>query len=579
MNGAQILLECLLKENVDTIFGYPGGVVLPLYDTFPQYPQIRHILVRHEQSAAFAADAYSRTSPERKVGVCLATSGPGATNLITGIASAKMDSVPLVAITGQVNADDIGSDAFQEVDSCGITLPITKHNYFVSDAKEIPRVIKESFHLARSGRPGPVHIDITKNVWQQIVKNWTYPEKVNLPGYSPTYKANQLQIKRAANLIKEAKKPLVITGHGTLISHAEGELKKLVETLNVPTLSTLHGISALPTDHKMYIGMLGMHGQKHANYAVSHCDLLIGIGLRFDDRVTGKIQEFAKHAKVIHIDIDPAEIGKNRAVDVPIVGDVRLVLEDLNIAVTKKQNMNWWQQIYTWKKDHDLVELAKKHKPKPNDVPRHFDVLRAISDITGGDLIVASDVGQHQMWIAQYFEFHKPRSLINSGGLGAMGFGFPAAMGIKLANPSQDVWAITGDGGFMMNCQELITLVQDQISIKIAVLNNGALGMVRQWQDLFFDKNYVATQLLNPDFVKLAESCFVKAYRVDKVKDIEPITRKAHKEKGPVLIEYRVQQEENCYPIIPPGAAIYETMAQKEIEEMKKSRCYTEPPG
>lgn len=355
MTGAQVLLECLLKENVDTIFGYPGGVVLPLYDTLPEYPQLKHILVRHEQSSAFAADAYSRTSKEARIGVCLSTSGPGATNLVTGIASAHMDSVPMIAITGQVAHEAIGSDAFQEADSTGITIPITKHSYFVYDAKDIPRVIKEAFHIARTGRPGPVHIDITKNVWMQEVKDWSYPEKVNLPGFNPTLKGNQLQIERARKLIEESERPLIISGQGVLNARAEKEMKQLVENVNIPLLWTLHGAGVIETTHELDYGMLGMHGQKHANYAIHHCDLIIAAGMRFDDRVTGKVSEFAKHAKVIHIDIDPAEIGKNKVVNVPIVGDCKYVLEDLNKVVKSKKHPEWIKKINDWKDKHDIL--------------------------------------------------------------------------------------------------------------------------------------------------------------------------------------------------------------------------------
>lgn len=570
MTGAQVLLECLLKENVDTIFGYPGGVVLPLYDTLPQYNQIKHILVRHEQSSAFAADAYSRTSKEGRIGVCLSTSGPGATNLVTGIASAHMDSVPMIAITGQVAHEAIGSDAFQETDITGITIPITKHSYFVYDAKDIPRVIKEAFHIARTGRPGPVHIDITKNVWMQKVSSWEYPEKVNLPGFSPTLKGNKLQIDRAKKLIDKAERPLVISGQGVLNARAEKAMKKLIETTHTPLLWTLHGAGVIESNHKLNYGMLGMHGQKHANYAIHHCDLIIAAGMRFDDRVTGKVSEFAKHAKVIHIDIDPAEIGKNKVVDVPIVGDCKLVLEDLNKVIEKKNHKDWTKKIDDWKSKHDIIAAYEKSVPKKNELPRGFDTIKAISNVTKGDALVTVDVGQHQMWVAQFFEFMKPRSFINSGGLGAMGFGVPAAMGAQMANPDQPVWAIVGDGGFMMNPQELITLVQDNINIKIAIINNSSLGMVRQWQELFFKENYVAVELLNPDFMKLAESCFMKGYQVKSMDDLEKITKKAHSEKGPVLVEYIVQPEDNVYPIIPPGSGIADTMDRNEIQALKK---------
>ncbi|MDP2727287.1 MAG: biosynthetic-type acetolactate synthase large subunit, partial [Dehalococcoidia bacterium] len=471
LKGAQILCESLIREGVDVIFGLPGGAALPLYDTLPQYPQLRHILVRHEQGAAHAADGYARATG--KVGVCLVTSGPGATNLVTGIACAAMDSVPMVAITAQVATPFIGKDSFQEVDITGITLPIIKHSYLVERVEDLAQVVKEAFHIARTGRPGPVLIDLPKDI-QTGETPFHYPEKVNLPGYKPTIQGHPSQIKKAAKLINEAQKPIIIAGHGVIISIAYQELKELAEKAQIPVVTTLHGISCFPESHILSLGFMGMHGAAQANLAVADSDVLIAIGMRFDDRVTGNLASFAPHAQVIHMDIDPAEIGKSVRVAVPIVGDVKAVLQSLNPLVVSRTHSEWLTQIDEWRRQYAPPPLEEGEKL----LPQH--VIRKICEVTGGDTIIVTGVGQHQMFTAQCFTYNKPNSYISSGGLGVMGFGLPAAMGVKVGLPEETVWCIDGDGSFQMNLQELATLVQDRINVKVAICNNGFLGMVRQ---------------------------------------------------------------------------------------------------
>jgi acetolactate synthase-1/2/3 large subunit len=557
MSGAQILCESLIKEGVDVIFGFPGGSVLPLYDTFPQYSQLRHILTRHEQGAAHAADGYARATG--KVGVCLSTSGPGATNLVTGIATAYLDSSPMVAITGQVARPFIGKDAFQEIDITGITLPITKHNYAITSADEISTIIKEAFYLARTGRPGPVLLDIPRDVFVEEA-DFHYPDEVDLPGYAPTFHGHPAQIKKAAKLINDAEQPLIIAGRGIIISHAYPELKELAERAQIPIITTLLGISSFPKSHVLNFGMLGMHGMVYANMAVDNADLIIAIGMRFSDRATARVNAFAPKARVIHIDIDPAEIGKNVRIDVPIVGDAKSVLQALNKQITPKSRIEWIHQIEEWRIEHSSTDIRETTELLPQYV------IRKISDITRGDAIVVTGVGQHQMWAAQHFYFDKPNSFISSGGLGTMGFELPAAIGAKVGCPNEAVWSIAGDGGFQMTIQELATAVQEDVAIKIAIINNSFLGMVRQWQQLFYERRYVATPLSGPDFVKIAEAYGLPGIRVTNKIGVEPAIEKAMEHDGPFLIDFRVEPEENVFPMVPPGGALAELVLKPERE-------------
>ena len=557
MTGAQIICESLVREGVEVIFGILGGAVLPLYDTFAQYPQLRHILVRHEQGAAHAADGYARATG--KVGVCLATSGPGATNLVTGIANAHLDSSPVVAITGQVARPFIGKDAFQEVDITGITLPITKHNYLVLDAASLPSIFKEAFYLARSGRPGPVLIDIPRDVFIDQAE-FHYPSKVDLPGYKPTLQGHPAQIKKAAKLINEAQRPLIIAGRGVIISGAYNELKQLAETAQIPVVTTLLGISCFPESHVLSYGMIGMHGMAYANMAVDAADLIIAIGMRFDDRATAKVSGFAPHARIIHIDIDPAEIGKNVRVDVPIVGDVKAVLQELNKLIISTEHIDWVQQLDDWRKEHPSTVIRDSEGLLPQYV------VRQIYEVTNGEAIIVTGVGQNQMWAAQHYWYNKPNSLISSGGLGTMGFELPAAMGAKVGCPDETVWCIAGDGGFQMTIQELATIVQEKVAVKIAILNNGYLGMVRQWQEMFYKKRYVATPLSGPDFVKIAEAYGFPGLRVKHKEEVVPAIQKAMEEQGPFLIDFAIEPEENVYPMVPPGAALAEVLEEPKKE-------------
>jgi len=555
MSGAQILCEGMVKEGVEVIFGFPGGVLLPLYDIFPQYPQLRHILVRHEQGAAHAADGYARATG--KVGVCLATSGPGATNLVTGIANAYLDSSPMVAITGQVARPFIGRDAFQEIDITGITLPITKHNYLVPDTGSLARIVKEAFHLARSGRPGPVLIDIPRDVFVDEVE-FHYPARVNLPGYKPTLEGHPAQVKKAVKLINEAHQPVIIAGRGVIISGAYDELKYLAETAQVPVITTLLGIGSFPESHVLSFGMLGMHGMAYANMAVSAADLIIAIGMRFDDRATARTSAFAPHAHIIHIDIDPAEIGKNVRVDVPIVGDIKLVLKALNELVISSEHVAWVRQLDDWRQEHPLVEIRDSEGLLPQFV------IRKIYEVTGGEAIVVTGVGQNQMWAAQHYWYNRPASLISSGGLGTMGFELPAAMGAKVGRPEDTVWCIAGDGGFQMTIQELATIAQEKIAVKVAILNNGYLGMVRQWQEMFYQRRYVATPLSGPDFIGIADAYGIPALRVTRREEVVPAVEQAMAEAGPFIIDFRIEPEENVYPMVPPGAALAEVLEEPE---------------
>ncbi|OGO38447.1 MAG: acetolactate synthase, large subunit, biosynthetic type [Chloroflexi bacterium RBG_16_57_8] len=553
LTGGQIVCESLLKEGVDVVFGILGGNILPLYDTLPQYPQLRHVLVRHEQCAAHAADGYARTSG--KVGVCFSTSGPGATNLVTGIANAHLDSVPMVAITGQVSRPFIGKDAFQEVDITGITLPITKHNYLVMEASSLARTIKEAFFLARTGRPGPVLIDIPKDVFTEEAE-FHYPTKITLPGYKPTMQGHPTQIKKAAQLISEAERPLILAGRGVSISQAHDELKELVETVQIPVVTTLLGIACFPESHILSYGMMGMHGMAYANMAVSNADVIIAVGMRFDDRATAKVAGFAPNAKIIHIDIDPAEIGKNVNVDVPIVGDVKAVLKDLNKLLMTAQHADWVRQLDDWRKKHPATLVRESEGLIPQFV------VRKIYEVTNGNTIVVTGVGQHQMWAAQHYCYDRPNSFISSGGLGTMGFGLPASVGVKIGSPNETVWCVDGDGSFQMTLHELATIAQEKLAVKIAVINNGFLGLPRQWQELMYEKRYVASRLTGPDFVKLADAYGIPALRVRYKEEVVPAVEQAMAEPGPFLIDFRVEQEENVWPMVPPGASLNEVMEE-----------------
>jgi len=556
LTGAQILWESLVREGVNTLFGICGGAVIHIFDALPDYP-IHFVLMRHEQAAAHAADGYARATG--KVGVCIATSGPGATNLVTGIATAYMDSSPVVAITGQVPTPLIGKDAFQETDITGITLPITKHNYLVTDVEDLARVIKEAFHIARTGRPGPIHIDIAKDA-QFSETEYHYPEEVDLPGYDPNPSDAGEGLKLAAHLINEAERPLILAGHGVIISGAYAELRELAEKAQIPVATTLLGISSLPESHPLCLGMAGMHGQAFANRAIQASDLLIAIGMRFDDRVTGSPPTFAPHAKIIHIDIDPAEIGKNVAVDVPIVGDAKPILQELNPLVEPAQHPDWMAQIAEWREDS--VQDDALSRDFDQLLPQY--VVREIWKATKGDVLVVSDVGQNQMWEAQYFIHDKLNSLITSGGLGTMGFALPAAIGAQMGRPEERVWAIAGDGGFQMTIHELATVVQEGLPIKIAILNNGYLGMVRQWQQLFFKRKYCATPLLGPDFAKVAQAYEIDGFTVEEKGQVVPTIQRALEIEGPALIDFRIEREECVYPMVAPGGSISDMIRQPQ---------------
>jgi acetolactate synthase-1/2/3 large subunit len=554
MTGARALIESLYAEKVEVIFGYPGGVLLPIYDELYD-ADIDHILVRHEQAAAHAADGYARATG--KVGVCLATSGPGATNLVTGIANAYMDSVPMVAITGQVPRPLIGNDAFQEANITGITLPITKHNYLVTDVNDLPWVIKEAFHIASTGRQGPVLVDIPKDVTTDEI-DFEYPEKVDLKGYKPVKTGHKQQIKRGAEAIIKASRPVIYIGGGIISSNASKELLELAETINAPVTTTLMAKGAFPDTHPLCVGMPGMHGTKYANFAIQESDLLIAIGVRFDDRVTGKVDSFAPNARIIHIDIDPAEISKNVRVDIPIVGNARSILKMLvefinELNSSKSTTTEWIKKVEKWKQQYPLKYIM-------DDSLKPQYIVEQISELYP-DSIIVTEVGQNQMWAAQYFKYSQPRTFISSGGLGTMGFGFPAAMGAKKGRPDKVVFDIAGDGSFQMNSQELATVVKNDIPVIVAILNNGFLGMVRQWQDLFFNKRYSFTSIDNSvDFVKLAEAYGALGLRVTKPEEVGPALKEAVDSKRPTVIDFVVEREENVSPMVPAGAAINEIL-------------------
>ena len=551
IKGARILLECLSRLGINEIFGYPGGAVIPIYDELYSFKEIKHYFARHEQGAVHEADGYARSTG--KVGACLATSGPGATNLVTGIMTAHMDSIPLLVITGQVSSSLLGKDAFQESDIVGITVPITKNNYLVQDIKDLPRILKEAYYIASTGRPGPVLVDIPRDIQLQEIPydefNKIYENHFSLEGYNPVYEGHKGQIKTAIKMIKDSKKPLIIAGAGILKAHAYEELKEFVEKTNIPVAMTLLGLGSFPGNHDLALGMIGMHGTTYANYAANEADLIIAAGMRFDDRVTGNPQKFVPNAKIIHIDIDPAEIGKNKLIDVPIVGDLKNVLTDLNEKAPKVSYDEWLKQIKKWKKEYSLT-----YRKTEDDILIPQEILSEIDKITKGNVIVATDVGQHQMWAAQYLTFNNPYSILTSGGAGTMGFGLPAAIGAQVANPNKKVLAVVGDGGFQMTFQELMLIKEYNLPVKIFIINNSYLGMVRQWQELFHEKRYSSVDLsYNPDFIKIGEAYGIKSIQLKNKKNLKKNLKKILESDEAVLVECIVEKEENVYPMIPAG--------------------------
>jgi acetolactate synthase-1/2/3 large subunit len=555
LTGSQILCRALLEEGVDLMFGYPGGAIMPFYHALPEYPGLRHVLVRHEQAAAHAADGYARASGQP--GVCVATSGPGATNLVTGIATAHMDSTPLVAITGQVPRAMIGRDAFQETDIIGITQPITKHSRLVEDVEELAGAVREVFAVAREGRPGPVLLDVPKDVQNQklaYADPGPRPSEERRPGL--VGRPTPMAIVEASRLIGRAQRPLIMAGHGVILSDAYDELRTLAERTGIPVITTLLGISAFPESHPLHLGMPGMHGEVHVNRAIQQADLIIGIGLRFDDRVTGNLAAFARGAKVIHVELDPSEVGKNVPVAVGLVGDARAILGELLAAVEPRDCGAW------------RGEIASFIRPRVDSFKGGLSpegILGALEDASAGRCTVVSDVGQHQMWVAKLFRYQRPNTHITSGGLGTMGFAVPAAMGVALARPAEPVWAISGDGGFQMNMQEIATMVQERIPVKMAIFNNGYLGMVRQWQQFFHGRRYSATPIWSPDYVRLGAAYGIPAWRVERADQVEDVLRAAQAHDGPALVEFLIEQEANVFPMIPPGASLSEPIESETV--------------
>ena len=565
INGARILLECLHRVGVTDIFGYPGGAVIPIYDEIYSFDKIKHYFARHEQGAVHAADGYARVSG--KVGVCLATSGPGATNLVTGIMTAHMDSIPLLAITGQVRSNLLGRDAFQETDIVGITVPITKVNYLVQNIKEIPKIIKEAYFIASTGRPGPVLVDIPNDIQQQEISyeefNRLFDKEVKLEGYDPTYVGHPVQIKRALSLIKKAKKPLIIAGAGVIKSGASKELLELVNKTDMPVATTLLGLGGFPENHELSLGMLGMHGTVPANFATDEADLVIAAGIRFDDRIAGNPSKFCEHAKIIHIDIDPAEIDKNKKVDVPIVGDLKNVLAEINKELEPKKHTEWTDKVKEWKNEYPLA-----HRNVGEDKLLPQEVLKAVNDILDGDAIVVTDVGQHQMWAAQYLTFKNPDTIVTSGGAGTMGFGVPAAMGAQVGAKDKKVVLIVGDGGFQMTLEEIMMIRQYNLPVKIVLINNSFLGMVRQWQELFKDRRYSFVDLqCNPDFVKIAEAYGIKSERLKTKEDLKNRLKDLILSDEGAIIDCIVEKEENVFPMIPAGKTVSQMIGKKGVLE------------
>ncbi|MGZ6315390.1 MAG: biosynthetic-type acetolactate synthase large subunit [Candidatus Limnocylindrales bacterium] len=566
--GADAVCEALLRQGVEVFFGYPGGVVLPLYDVLGDYPELRHVLVRHEQGGAHAADGYARATG--KVGVCLGTSGPGATNLVTGIGNAMLDSVPIVAITGNVVGSLLGKDAFQEIDITGITLPCTKHNYLVRDPNDIPRVFAEAFHIARTGRPGPVHIDLTKDALMGACTA-EHPEVVDLPGFKPTFEGHPRQIRLAAQEIAKAERPVILAGHGVLISDATEELRQLAEKAQIPVAHTLLGVSAMDETHPLSLGFVGMHGWKHVNRTIQSADLLIALGMRFDDRITGHVPTFAPLAKIIHVDIDPAEIGKNVAVELPIVGDVKRVLLALLPQVEQvepERRAAYLAEIAEWRAESEKTPWHGSGAWRDGQLSADFVVCK-IGEASNHDATIVADVGQNQMWAARYAGFRRPNSHISSGGLGTMGFGLPAAMGAAIGRPDKETWAIVGDGGLQMTVQELMTLVQDHIPVKIALLDNHKLGMVRQWQELVYAGNYHSSHLLGPDWLKLAEAYGVAGFRASTPEEVDTAIAAARAVDGPALVHFEIAEQQNVFPMMPAGKGLSDLL-EEQFEEPKQ---------
>ncbi|OLC59883.1 MAG: acetolactate synthase, large subunit, biosynthetic type [Ktedonobacter sp. 13_1_40CM_4_52_4] len=566
LSGSQILCEALVREGVELLFGYPGGAIMPFYDALTSYPTLRHILVRHEQAAAHAADGYARATG--KVGVCVATSGPGATNLVTGLATAFMDSTPIIAVTGQVARHFIGRDAFQETDIIGVTQPITKHNFLVRNIEDLADIVHEAFKLALGGRPGPVLIDIPKDI--QIVKALYRPSATvkSLKYYRATRtpELSTAAIAQAAKLISEAQRPVIMAGHGVILSKAYDELRAFAEKVDIPVITTLLGISAFSETHPLSIGMPGMHGPAHVNKAIGMTDVLIGVGLRFDDRVTGKVSEFAPHARIIHIDIDPAEMHKVKVATVPIVADAKTALAALTTAVSPADHRPWIDEIRSWETQNaELANTVIRDQQYP-DPP---SILEAIRAETNGEAIIVTDVGQHQMWTARHYTWTRPNSHITSGGLGTMGFALPAAMGAKMGIPDAHVWAVAGDGGIQMNIQELATLQQQGVAVKVAIMNNGYLGMVRQWQQFFHSRNYSETPITGPDYVKLADAYGLTGMRITRREDVSAAVHKAMETEGTVIIDFVIESESNVYPMVAPGSGIT-NMIEEHVEEQTR---------
>ena len=575
--GAEIFIKSLSREGVETIFGYPGGTVLPIYDKLYD-AEFEHILPHHEQGGIHAADGYARSTG--RIGVVIATSGPGATNLVTGLATAYMDSVPLVAFTGQVPSHMLGTDAFQEADITGISMPITKHNYLVQKTENLARIIKEAFHIASSGRPGPVLVDIPKDIMLQEVE-FVYPEQVDLRGYKPNYRGHPLQIKKAAEKINQCRRPVLYAGGGVIISEASSELRQLAEKAQIPVTTTLTGLGAFDEKNRLSLGMLGMHGSTEANMAISHADLIIAVGCRFDDRVTGKLEEFAQEADIIHIDIDPAEVGKRVAIDIPIVGDVKGILTKLNEQVSEKSSNGWGSQIQEWQE----MDCRRCSSTGKNGRLSSRPIIEEIDSLTDGEAFIVTEVGQHQMWAAQFFNYNRPRQFITSGGLGTMGYGFPASLGVQVGNREAPVFLLAGDGSFQMNIQELATAAKNNLPVKIVIFNNHYLGMVRQWQEMFLDRRYSSTCLrrrsdcppqcsepdegcpeMIPDFTKVAQAYGIKAEKITKPEEVRAALERALAEPGPYLLDCLIEVEENVFPMVPPGGSLYEMILEEESE-------------